>query len=861
MILSQSRIRPRVLQWAWVVGLWAAFSCAGADSPGSTDGKRPGGPGSSGDGSGPGSGPNGSDPNSPGAVPDEVGITKTDACFTPQQSFAWELYGGVFSRCIGCHNEFGLARQVGVQLRMVFPGEPGFADKNVSILSQYAQAKVEVAGETIPLLLAKPTAQVAHVGGEVIVPGSPEALLLTSFIAKLADPPTCTETPDDAAATALAGLTMAGPRETYGRAKFILSGELATPEELDALPDTEEMLDQQLDQLMAGEPFLARVQEMFADWLLTDAYSSLVRGDDLFPQLRDYPQNSYFQPLCTPERDFRCCDATTDVCCVNVEADPARCTEAANDLAIDAVAREPLELVRYIVRNDLPMTELVTAQYGVANPYSATVYGVADAQRGAMFDTDVQNDAGEFTPMLLTPTPQNGLRADGMTAYPHSGILSMPVVLVRYPSSNSNQQRTRAARLILERMLAIPVMKLSDFSTAKLPPDADLELATQEYAACTVCHAAIDPIAGHFRNYGSSGQFRTSGRFRLAEHLPDPAFLGTSLPEGNTDDPLRWLGAQVAKHPRFGLGVLMPVFADLIGTDVLTPPSDMVSEDYKARYMAFRIQQIEIQRLRREFSGPAALRIKPLVKTIVKGPFFRAVGAPALDEITRDGLALAGVGLGSLLTPEQLARKIESLTGLGYRSGLTAMGRDMLRSFRDYRLMFGGTDWDATPQRYREPNAMAVRIAMRMGNEMACLAVPQDFALIDAQSRRLFRNADLTTTPESGGEAAIRSDIRRLHRLMLNEDLPEGDPELEATYQLWVAAHQAASATSGSGSRPSGGMGTRRPRCEATGSFAETPVAYPDATHRVVNQQFDSTVRPWMAVIAYLLSDGRFFLQ
>ena len=43
--------------------------------------------------------------------------------------------------------------------------------------------------------------------------------------------------------------------------------------------------------------------------------------------------------------------------------------------------------------------------------------------------------------------------------------------------------------------------------------------------------------------------------------------------------------------------------------------------------------------------------------------------------------------------------------------------------------------------------------------------------------------------------------------------------------------------------------------------FAATPVAYPDDTHRVVNQQFDSTVRPWMAVIAYLLSDGRFFLQ
>lgn len=856
---TQASSRPRLLRWACAAALALVFSCAGNGGSGADGADGPNGPGKGNSAGNGANGANGGDPNAPGKVPDAVGITKTDPCFTPEQSFAWELYGGVFSRCIGCHNEFGLARQVGVQLRLIFPGEPEFASKNVSILSSYAQVRIDANGTQMPILLAKPTASTAHVGGEVIAPGSAEAKLLESFIDKLANPKVCTETPDDAAQGALAGLTLAGPRETYARAKFILSGELATPEELDGLENTEEMLDQQLNQLMTGEPFLARVQEMFADWLLTDAYSSLVRGDDLFPQLRDYPRTSYYQPLCTPERDFRCCDAATEACCVNVESDPARCTAQLEDASIDAVAREPLELVKYIVENDLPMTELVTAQYGVANPYSATVYGVADAQRGAMFDADASNDAREFSPMLLTPTPQNNLRAEGMTSYPHAGILSMPVVLVRYPSSDSNQQRTRAARLILERMLAIPVMKLSDFSTAKLPPDADLELATQEYAACTVCHAAIDPIAGHFRNFGSAGQFRASNRQRLAEHLPDPAFLGQTVTTGSTEDPLRWLGAQVAKHPRFGLGVLMPVFADMIGTDVITPPSDMLSEDYKARYMAWRIQQIEIQRLRREFTGSAGLRLKPLVKAIVKGPFFRAVGAsPQLDEVTRDGLAVAGVGLGSLLTPEQLARKIESLTGLSYRSGLTAMGRDVLRSFRDYRLMFGGTDWDATPNRYREPNAMAVRIAMRMGNEMACLAVPQDFALADPAARRLFPNVDLTTTPESGGEAAIRKEIRRLHRLLLNEDRQDGDPELEATYQLWVSAHQAVGTSSGG---RNGGGGGSRSRCQATGSFAATPVPYPDAAHRVVNSQFDSTVRPWMAVIAYLLSDGRFFLQ
>jgi len=786
--------------------------------------------------------------------------TKTDPCFTSEQSFAWELYGSVFSRCIGCHNSFGLARQVGVALKLTFPGEPDFAAKNVALLSSYASRTVDVNGEQLPLLLAKPTAQTAHIGGEVLSPNGAEAKLLASFVQKLNSPPQCKESPPDAAEVALSGLTLASPKQTYVRAKFLLAGEVATPEELEGLGNDEAMLDAQLDKLMNGDAFLARAQEMFGDWLLTDAYSSLVRGDDLFPQLRDYPQRSYFQPLCTPERDFRCCDAATQVCCASIETDAAKCGDAVNDRAIDAVAREPLELIKYIVKNDLPLTELVTANYTMVNPYSAMVYGVSAAQRDATFDDDPANDLAEFHPIQIAGTGQNNLRISGGGGYPHAGILSMPVMLVRYPSSTSNQQRTRGARVVLERFLQVPVMKLSDFSTAKLPPDADLELATQQYAACTVCHAAIDPIAGHFRNFGSSGQYRSNARTRLADHLPEPEFLGQKLPMG--EDPLRWLAAQIAQHERFSLGVLTPVLADLIGTDVLTAPSDLAAQDYQARYLAFRMQQIEVQRLRRDLAGPAALRLKPLVKTIVKGPFFRATGAAASDEVVREGLALAGVGVGALLTPEQLARKVEQVAGLTFRTGMQATGRDALRSFRDYRLMFGGTDWDTTPARYREPNAMSVRIAMRMGNELACVAVPQDFAIIDPAQRRMFKNVDLNTTPESGGTAQIRAEIKRLHQLVLGEDVRDADPELEATYQVWVAAHDALRATNATGTRQrNGGAARTNNRCRAIASFDAAETAYPTATHRVVDQDPDATVRPWIAVVAYLLSDGRFFLQ
>src|SRR5688572_12898128 len=468
--------------------------------------KASGAPGSSGSSGAPGGG-------TAGTAGGGIGVTETAVCTTPEQSFSWELYGPVFSRCIGCHNEFGLARQMQLSLQLILPGEPNFAEWNVRVLTGYAITPQSTPDGDMPLLVAKPTGRVDHVGGEVLPRDSNEAALLRSFAEKLANPPDCRQTPEDVAAAALGRLQLAGPRETYARAKFVLTGQLATPEEMDTLADTEEMLSQKLDELMQTEAFLVRAQEMYGDSLLTDAYSSLVRGDQLLDQLRDYPRNSYYLPLCTPEDMNNCCDSAEEVCCGAVAADPASCTEALNDLAIDAVAREPLELVRHIVRHDLPLTELVTANYALVNPYSATIYGVPDGQRASIFDADPLNDASEFKVLPISATAQNNLRqsSDGSGAYPHVGILTMPSSLVRYPSSSSNQQRTRGARLVLERLLAIPVMKLSDFSTAKLPPDADLELATQEYPACTVCHAAIDPIAGHFKNFGPAGEYRPGG--------------------------------------------------------------------------------------------------------------------------------------------------------------------------------------------------------------------------------------------------------------------------------------------------------------------------------------------------------------
>jgi hypothetical protein len=59
----------------------------------------------------------------------------------------------------------------------------------------------------------------------------------------------------------------------------------------------------------------------------------------------------------------------------------------------------------------------------------------------------------------------------------------------------------------------------------------------------------------------------------------------------------------------------------------------------------------------------------------------------------------------------------------------------------------------------------------------------------------------------------------------------------------------------------SGGRSQRTQQCRATTSYTAEQTPYPTETHRVVDGDPNVTLRPWMAVVAYLISDGRFFLQ
>ena len=179
--------------------------------------------------------------------------------------------------------------------------------------------------------------------------------------------------------------------------------------------------------------------------------------------------------------------------------------------------RAPLELIAHVVENDLPYTEILTADYIMANPWSATAYGAPTHH----FEDPA--DFNEFRPSAIEDYYREGedfefeydpvLEADLIidpgtlsTDYPHAGILNTTMFLRRYPTTATNRNRARS-RWTYYHFLGLDIERSASRTT---DPDAlaDTNNPTMFNPACTVCHRVMDPVAGAFQNYGDDGFYK-----------------------------------------------------------------------------------------------------------------------------------------------------------------------------------------------------------------------------------------------------------------------------------------------------------------------------------------------------------------
>ena len=395
----------------------------------------------------------------------------------------------VQSKCIACHVEGGISGHT--RLVLVPSSNPDHESRNLAVFRGF----LNTVDRAADLILSK-IQGVAHGGGVQVPLGSPEFAHMQRFLALLGeDVGAATLTPE----TLFDTVKMASWRKTLRRAAIIFAGRIPTEAEYARVAGGGfAELRPTIRGLMSGPQFHEFLLRGANDRLLTDRDWFIIDGYHFV----DYANEQYRRRLVAYER-----------------GDDGRGLfhyyAWFNDVQF-GFGRAPLELIAHVVENDLPYTEILSADYIMANPMAAAAYGAS-----TRFDDP--NDPYEFQPSRIESYYRIGedfereenpdIGRDRVTNpgslhtdYPHAGVLNTTVFLRRYPTTATNRNRARS-RWTYYHFLGLDIEKSASRTTDPVAL-ADTNNPTMHNPACTVCHRALDPVAGAFQNYGDEGYYR-----------------------------------------------------------------------------------------------------------------------------------------------------------------------------------------------------------------------------------------------------------------------------------------------------------------------------------------------------------------
>jgi len=478
------------------------------------------------------------------------------------------------------------------------------------------------------------------------------------------------------------------PHRLLVRASLDLRGVRPTPAELDRIEADPEAYEELVDEYLADPRFADRVMDMFAEVYLT-------KTEQYFLNLAAYGVEDVPQPE-----------------------------------LLDAIGSEALQVLGEIAREDLPITDLVTADWTMANEVTSRLWP------------------------LDYPEGETGWkRAHYTDGRPSAGVLSGTGIWWRYQSTDSNANRKRANQ-------ASRILLCNDYLVRPIDFDRNVNLLDEEAIAdalktnpgCVNCHVSLDPLAAYFFGFTTfnpdstdAGTYHPS-RERLGEDIlgVTPAFYGD--PGSSLAD----LGWQIAVDHRFPQCMTEHVTELLLRRD-----AELL--DF-ARLTEHRNALIE---------GELALR--PLFRSVMLSPEYRAG--------TDEGLPGTQVPL-KMVTPSLLADQVEGLTGFAYTSG----GWDLLQSDQvGFLTLAGGADGAFVTKHARSPNVTLLLVQERLAEAAAAYVVEQDQV---AESPRLFSVVPPTTHVDDDPQGSIEQ-LQLLHRTFFGTTVAADGPEVEANLALW----------------------------------------------------------------------------
>ncbi len=633
--------------------------------------------------------------------------------------------------CINCHNPQGDARDSNFILAA--PGETNYLQTNFREVKELAALE----RDGVSYILLKPTGSIEHGGAVRFERGSDEWDAFTGLVERFENPVECA---GGESSSVLDRVVLLDLTDTLRKAKLQLVGELPTPDEIDRVSaEGAPVFDELLLDYMTRDAFFDTLKRWFNDRLLTDKY---LRGESATGLLsdEDFPGRYYYRELPDDTEEGRLAKQHTN----------------------DAVARGPLELIAHVVRDDRPFSEVLTADYMMVNPFSAVVYG-------ASVEFDDRLDPTEWRPAKLR-------------GYPHAGVLSSPVFLNRFPTTDTNRNRHRS-RMVWDIFLATDILAKADRPVD--PTSIRDHNPTMNNPQCAVCHAPLDPLAGAFQNWDAQGRYRPPEMGWFSDMRP-PGFGEEMIPADDWPNSLRWVASRIVEDERFALASVIAVYTGLVGrAPVVNPTEDDPRFESKLAY--YNLEQEFLRQTTDRFVN-ANMDLKVVVLEVARSSFYRAYTSLGLEPDEAE--ALEPMGTARLLTPEELSAKLVATTGYPWKRRVN--DRDMLTHRDEFLFFYGGMDSDAVTTRITAPNGIMANIGRRLANEMGCLVTPRDFQR-PRPERLLFPHVEASYGPldENGFEipeavGAIKKNIRYLHHRLLGEVLTPEHPEVEATFQLFI---------------------------------------------------------------------------
>jgi len=422
-------------------------------------------------------------------------------------------------------------------------------------------------------------------------------------------------------------LTEVDPQQVLTRASLDLRGVRPSVAEREALADDPAVLDDLLADYLQDPRLGERVRELWSEVYLTRAEFYAVNIASLGVETRD---------------------------------------------VLTSVGEEPLRLLEHITLNDLPYTDIVTADYTMANETLASIW-------------PLDREAGEGWQVARYTDER-----------PTAGALTMNGLWWRYLSTDSNANRSRAAAVsrifVCHNYLERPI---SFDRNVNLLDQGAVNDALRTNPSCINCHASLDGIGSYFFGFWS---YAPDSPFDAAIYHPERErrwvdYTGVAPAwHGEPGDDLSDLGHQIAADHRFPSCAAEQALR-LLSRHEPTPDA--------------------IARVRDAFVT-GDLTVRELLRSAMSEPLYRASETPRM------------------VTPALMASQIEDLTGYRWTVG----GVDVMQSDASgFRQLAGGADGVFVTQPARDPAPTIVLVQERLAQAAAeHVVLSQEHELFDIAS-------------------------------------------------------------------------------------------------------------------------------